>query len=403
MTTLRAAGAIAAALAGLLAGGCTSLGERIAQPHSTGLLDADLLAQMESTAGVESWRFRTPGGATLAYQVVAPATRDLTYTISRGDGSMTFATRFGEESRTLQTVGTVVFLHGWGLDASSMLPWALALSELGYRGVAVDLRNHGHSSRAPAGFGTREAGDIAALVEHLQAGRGLPSPVYLFGVSYGGATALFAEPLLRERIAGIVVMETYANAGDAVRGVIARMQAGRDDDGMRARLMRAYTRWRYDAQDIGRGVREAGQRLDLDLDAIDVRAVLATTATCTLLLHGADDRYVPVDAARSLVDASAFVHYRELPDENHVSLPLRIDWLARPLDAWLREAADGECGPLRLPPDPLADGGPSRFAVDNEADPATGALAGQAGRFPSGEAPAPPPPTDATHEHAIPR
>src|SRR5690606_27946752 len=105
VTTLRAAGAIAAALAGLLAGGCTSLGERIAQPHSTGLLDADLLAQMESTAGVESWRFRTPGGATLAYQVVAPATRDLTYTISRGDGSMTFATRFGEESRTLQTVG----------------------------------------------------------------------------------------------------------------------------------------------------------------------------------------------------------------------------------------------------------------------------------------------------------
>src|SRR3546814_9495781 len=93
----------------------------------------------------------------------------------------------------------------------------------------VDLRNHGRSSRAPAGFGARESRDIAALVEQLQVDGRLPPPVYLFGVSYGAATALFAEPLLRERIAGIVAMESYANAGDGVRGVIARMQARRGD------------------------------------------------------------------------------------------------------------------------------------------------------------------------------
>jgi pimeloyl-ACP methyl ester carboxylesterase len=400
---VRAAGAIAAALAAFLAGGCTSLGERIAQPHSSGFIDGDTLGQVESTIGLESARYRTPDGVTLSYGTVAPAARGMEYTISRGTGSMTFKMRVREESRSVPSVGSVVFLHGWGLDASSMLPWALALSELGYRGVTVDLRNHGRSSHAPAGFGTREAGDIAALVEQLQADGRLPPPVYLFGVSYGGATALFPEPLLRERIAGIVVMETYANAGDGVRGVIAGMQASRDGDGMRTRLMRAYTRWRYDAQDIERGVSEAGRRLGLDLDAIDVHAVLAATATCTLVLHGADDRYIPVDAGRSLADASALVHYRELPDENHVSLPLRIDWLARPLDAWLQEVVDGKCGPLQLPPDPLADGGPSRFAVDDEIDPATRPNAEQAAPSPFGDAPAPSPLTDATHEHAIPR
>src|SRR3546814_5322154 len=120
--------------------------------------------------------------------------------------------------------------------------------------------NHGRSSRAPAGFGARESRDIAALVEQLQVDGRLPPPVYLFGVSYGAATALFAEPLLRERIAGIVAMESYANAGDGVRGVIARMQARRGDDGMRASLMRAYARWRHDARDIERGIAEAGQR-----------------------------------------------------------------------------------------------------------------------------------------------
>src|SRR3546814_3744139 len=103
-----------------------------------------------------------------------------------------------------------------------MLPWALALSELCYQGITVELRNHGRSSRAPAGFGARESRDIAALVEQLQADGRLPPPVYLFVLSYGAATALFAEPLLRERIAGIVAMESYANAGDGVRGVIDR-------------------------------------------------------------------------------------------------------------------------------------------------------------------------------------
>ena len=401
MASLRGGGAIALAFAACLAGGCTSLGDRIAQPHSTGLIDSSVLAQMESTAGVESGRFRTSDGVTLAYRVVAPAARGMTYTISRANGSMQTAFRFGETKGALPVAGTVVFLHGWTLDASSMLPWALAMSELGYQGIVVDLRNHGGSSRAPAGFGTREAHDIAALVEHLQAEAQLPPPLYLFGVSYGAATALFAEPLLRERITGTVAMESYANAGDGVRGVIAGMQAGRDSS-LRASLMRTYARWRYDAPAIERGVREAGQKLGLDLDAIDVRATLATTATCTLVLHGADDSYVPAVSARALADASPLVRHRELPDENHLSLPLRIDWLARPIAGWMKLAAGGECDPLRLPPDPLADGGPSQFAV-GDADKLVVVPHDGHPASPDG-APAPPPSPDATaHEFPIPR
>ena len=365
-------------------------------------MDADTLARMESTAGVEPGRFRTPDGITLAYDVVAPAARGMTYTISRGDGSMTFATRFGETSGAVPAGGTVVFLHGWGLDASSMLPWALALSELGYRGIAVDLRNHGSSSRAPAGFGTREARDIRALVEHLQSDDRLPPPLYLFGVSYGAATALFAEPLLRDRISGIVAMESYANAGEAVRGMIAEAQADADDEGMRASWMRAYARWRYDSPAIERGLREAGRQLQLDLDSVDVRSALASTATCTLLLHGANDRYIPVAAAHVLAGASRLVRYRELADENHLSLPLRIDWLARPVAAWLQQTATGKCEPLQLPPDPLADGGPSRFAGAGAAIPAAGSRARPA--VLPGAGATPPRSTEATTDaHAIPR
>src|SRR3546814_7393325 len=100
------------------------------------------------------------------------------------------------------------------------------------------------------------------------------------------------------------------------------------------------------ARDIERGRAEAGQRLDLDLDAVDVRAALTTTATCTLLLHGADDQYIPVAAAHALAGASPLVRYRELADENHISLPLRIDWLALPIARWMQQAAGGDCEPL---------------------------------------------------------
>jgi hypothetical protein len=174
------------------------------------------------------------------------------------------------------------------------------------------------------------------------------------------------------------------------------------DNGLRASLVRTYARWRYDAPTVERGVREAGERLGLDLDAIDVRATLATTATCTLLLHGADDRYVSVAAGRKLADASPLVRYGELPDENHLSLPLRIDWLARPIAGWMKLAARGECEPLRLPPDPLAGGGPSRFAVSDANKPIAEPNAGHPA--PSSGAPAPPRSPDAsTHELPIPR
>src|SRR3546814_18058453 len=74
--------AVVVALAACLAGGCTSLGERIAQPHSSSLLDAETVAGMESTIGVESATFRTPDGVILAYGSNAPVARDMPDTIS---------------------------------------------------------------------------------------------------------------------------------------------------------------------------------------------------------------------------------------------------------------------------------------------------------------------------------
>src|SRR3546814_19480752 len=89
--------AVVVALAACLAGGCTSLGERIAQPHSSSLLDAETVAGMESTIGVESETFRPPDGVLLAYGSIAPVARAMTYPISPGDSRIKFKFKIGEK------------------------------------------------------------------------------------------------------------------------------------------------------------------------------------------------------------------------------------------------------------------------------------------------------------------
>src|SRR3546814_4559411 len=116
--------------------------------------------------------------------------------------------------------------------------------------------------------------------------------------------------------------------------------------------MLGYAGWRHYARDIERGIAEAGQRLELDLDAVDVRAAPTTTATFTLLLHGADDQYNPVAAAHALAGASPLVRYRESADEKHISFPLSIDWLVPPIAGCMQLAAGRDCEPLQRPSDP---------------------------------------------------
>jgi pimeloyl-ACP methyl ester carboxylesterase len=338
-------------LAALAASGCASLADRIVEPHSRTLLGERNTAQFERTLGVTHAAWRTPQGVTLAYRMIPAAARVMKYDFSRDTHGYSFNFNADMTAAKLALVpplrGTVVYLHGWEMDGSSMLGWALALADRGYDGIAVDLRNYGDSSRAPAGFGPREATDIVALLDALRARGTLREPVYLFGVSYGAATALFAEPGLRGHVAGIVAMEPYANAADAIRSLVPAMLE---------RVASTWARHRYTPAATQQAIREADRRLGIDLAAIDLHVPLAQSQTCTLLLHGARDTFIPVAASRSLAAGAPRVHYTELPLEIHMTLPLRVDWLADPLATWFTGVGTGRCDPLVVPPDPAGRG-----------------------------------------------
>lgn len=235
-----------------------------------------------------------------------------------------------EPAAVLPKRGSVLLLHGWGEDGASLAPWGLSFAQAGYVVVMPDLRSQGDSSNAPVGYGPREAGDMLDLVRQLRRAGRLPSPLYLFGESYGATVALFMAPQLRG-VRGVMALEPYANAAAVIR---------------RAPYLFAgswWARW-ISAQDVNKAIAKAGHRLGIDLDEIDAGNVVAAAPACTLIIHGADDKLTAAAALRALSARSRWVRYVSVGGEGHVSLPLRTDRLATPLLGWMQRlpvAVDG--------------------------------------------------------------
>jgi len=234
--------------------------------------------------------------------------------------------------------GTVVLLHGWMMNGDSMLPWSLQLAESGYHVVTLDLRNHGQSGHGPSGYGTYESDDVVDVIGGLRARGEVTGPLYLFGVSYGAATAVFTADKLGDQVAGVVAMESFANAGVAIRTMIPHLMA-LQPEGLKAQAVASYARWRYGGQDINQVIAAASRRIDVDLDQVDVARALADTRACVLLLHGQGDQHIPVSQGRELARANPRAHYIEMRGEDHITLPLRLDLLAGVVDDWMAQDA----------------------------------------------------------------
>lgn len=339
----------------VLASACTSLETRITRPGSRALLDAGTLGQMESALGIERRSFQVPDGPELIYRVVEPMDYGAEYRFTRTGDSVHFRFNLANppDKRTpVDPVGTAVLLHGWSMEGSSMLPWALGLAGHGWRAVVVDLRAHGGSSRAPVGYGPREGADVAALLGALRESGDISGPLALFGVSYGAVAALYTAALPdAQPVDAVIAMSPFANAAAGIREMINGVKA-QPAAGLRGRLVLAYARSSYDEARIDRAIAGAGQRLGIDLDGIDVGDAATAVEACTLLLHGTEDGFFPMESVQSLADAARRGQLVALPGENHFTAPMRIDWLVAPLAGWLDEAAEGACPEFSLPPPP---------------------------------------------------
>lgn len=323
-----------------------SLSERLAAPGGTSALvpteriDA-LLARVPHHQGRVSgadgvalhWVSFDPGDYRMDYRYLGKGERFPEFSLQASA-----PTTHGQPAR-----GTVILLHGWMMDGGSLLPWALELAQQGYRTVALDLRNHGRSGHAPSGYGTREADDVVAALKALNAEGQIEGPVHLLGVSYGAATAIFAARELGPQLRSVVAMESFDNAGQAIRTMVPHMlskPAERWSDYVALPL----ARWQYGGKGLDQAIAAADRKLGLDLDRVDVGQALAQVPACVLLVHGRQDEHIPVAQGRALAAAAPRAHYLEVEGEDHLTLPMRLDRLSGVVNDWFADAGEhGHC------------------------------------------------------------
>lgn len=346
--------AMALVIAATTLAGCASLADRIVQPSTQGsIFSGKLRDGFEHNNGVVRGVVVARGGNRIAYRIVPAADYAMRYTFSRTlnvDGWReldSFHIDLPGHPQPVPTKGTVVFVHGWGDDHATMLPWAFALAHFGYRGILPDLRNFGQSDRAPAGYGSREALDVVDLLAALRARGDVQGPVYLLGVSLGADVAVLTAADPSVQADGVIAMEPYVNADKGIRAMI-RFMGKRAE--AHAGILAAAAVSAHNAHAIDSALAEANRRLGLELDRVDIGPALRTTHTCTLLVQGAHDGVFDPADLRAFADLP-HIRYHELPRENHFSLAMRADWLADPYAAWFAQVS--ACPALTLPPDPL--------------------------------------------------
>ena len=323
--------------------GSTALGKRLVAPGGTSpLLPVSRIERATARLPHREGVVTTSGNVDVFWRAFDPGAYRLDYAYQAGSHAqprMDFSLDFQAPAPfAAPPRGTVLLLHGWMMDGGSLLPWSLQLAQAGYRTISIDLRNHGRSGNAPSGYGLREAGDVVDVVADLRARGEISGPLHIMGVSYGAATAIFSARELGMQVEGVVAIESFENAGHAIRDMVPHM-LHKTPETLAQQFTHRWLRWRMDGDALERAISEAGIALSLPLDSVDVGTALAQVPGCVLLLHGRDDRHVPVRHGRALAAASSRARYIEVPGEDHISLPMRLDLLAPTIIDWLDNAS----------------------------------------------------------------
>jgi pimeloyl-ACP methyl ester carboxylesterase len=343
-----------------------ALGARLVAPGGVSpLLPSARIEALLATVPTRSGHVLTPDGLSVFWRALDPGDYRMRYAWQGAHGGqrqrMDYTLSMQAPAHPVAPRGTVILLHGWMMDGGSLLPWSVELAEHGYRTITVDLRNHGRSGSGPSGYGTREAGDVVAVLRQLRAQGEVTGPLHVMGVSYGAATAIFTARELGAavgagrvddlQLGGVVAMESFDNAGRAIRDMVPHMLQRRPDS-VGEWASAQWLRWRFDEQTLDAAIDEAERKLALALDRVDVGAALAQAPACVLLIHGRDDAHVPVAHGRALAAAAPRARYLELAGEDHLSLPMRLDRLGPTVLDWFERtpARDGGRCPQPLPP-----------------------------------------------------
>lgn len=223
---------------------------------------------------------------------------------------------------------TLLFVHGFPLDRTL---WAHQVATMaGWRRIAPDLRGLGASQAPEGGYSMAAyADDLAHLLDRL----GIRHAVVV-GLSMGGYVAFEMLRRHRDRVAGLILMDTRAEAdGAEARAARDQMIALAQAEGVRAVAERLLPRL------VGRStqqtqphlveqVREMMARSPLPgvvgalgamRDRADATPLLADITVPTLVVVGQEDEMTPPATARALTDAIPSAAMTVIPGAGHLA------------------------------------------------------------------------------------
>ncbi len=284
------------------------------------------IADAVQAAGVISREFRVPGadpGVELAVAQIEPLHVEVITTGTHRRGS-DFQIAFNRLAVAADAEsaprGTIIMLHGWGMDRWMVSLWALSLANEGYRVFMPDLRAHGRSTGEYVTFGMREAADLSALIDYLADTRLVAGELGVLGISMGATTALLAASE-DERIRALVAMEPMCRLEDLLPRFVGR----------RMEEMRWYL---TDAR-IAEAIGEAEPLVGCSLVDIDARRWMPEIGIPVLFIHGGEDHLIPAEFSRELHGlAREGSELIVVEDAGHYDLPRRVEEYAPAVAEW---------------------------------------------------------------------
>ena len=252
---------------------------------------------------------------------------------------MTYVTTKDKTQLYVKDWGTgqpVILMHGWPLSADSWDDQAMAIAEAGYRAVAYDRRGFGRSSQPWSGYDYDTlSDDLAAVIEHTGA-----SKTIIVGFSMGGGEVArymsrhSGKTVVKAALISSVVpfrLKTKDNPlGTEQEAFDKTAQALKED---RAKFFTEFFRKFFGADAPGSAVSDellcsmhniAMQgSLKATLECLksfsttDFRGDLAHFKVPTLILHGTEDKTVPIEASARLaakgISQSTLTEYKGAP------------------------------------------------------------------------------------------
>lgn len=197
----------------------------------------------------------------------------------------------------------VIITHGHTDNRIGMLKYMKIYLDRGYKCIIWDIRGHGENRKAPCTFSVLEAKDLYALIEDTYRRYGSDILLGLHGESLGAATTV-AVLQYHPNVAFAVPDCPFADITNVLEGIY---------------------RYRHLPVKLLKAVSFAAKlRCGYSFSQMRPIDALASSTVPLLLIHGADDKYVPPENSIRLRDAAkGYVELHLIPGATHANSVLK--------------------------------------------------------------------------------